>query len=160
MTVRWNTLLVISLLAAVLAALIALLILASSVHAMKIGEFKDGQWYECDTANSNGCSEVTPVRTPQDVEEERREAERQRQQQEQTQREQTIANDQQDEAQGDAGEWWTPYEEGHRRQQMQREQVLPRSQQDRLTATREDLIPAPGSGGAINPRTGERHPPY
>jgi clan AA aspartic protease (TIGR02281 family) len=37
-------------------AVLAVLILTSSVYAMKIREYLNGQWVECDTENPDGCN--------------------------------------------------------------------------------------------------------
>jgi predicted aspartyl protease len=46
-------------------ALVLLLYLAISApaYAMKIGDYRDGQWVECDTANPNGCQQNTSLTT-------------------------------------------------------------------------------------------------
>ena len=45
-----------------IAALLFLMVPASSASAMTIKEFKDGQWVECDTANPEGCNSDSPTR--------------------------------------------------------------------------------------------------
>ena len=41
------------------AAFAAVLILSVPAYPMKIGEFRNGQWVECDTADPNGCDSLS-----------------------------------------------------------------------------------------------------